>query len=98
TISQNAVSTEPPIGYLPDGEDRLTKEQRNQLQTLDGNELSTESKQKFPYHRFDGRVDKQVDKNDEIEIVWNGSSLEGRKVTMYAWNYETSKWAPLVST
>ncbi|WP_200416006.1 lamin tail domain-containing protein [Virgibacillus salexigens] len=98
TISQNAVSTEPPIGYLPDGEDRLTKEQRNQLQALDGNELSTESKQKFPYHRFDVRVDKQVDKNDEIEIVWNGSSLEGRKVTMYAWNYETSKWAPLVST
>lgn len=98
TISQNAVDTEPPKGYLPEGEERITDDRRNQLQVRDGNKLETESDYQFPYHRFDVTVDQQVDENDEIEIVWNGSSLEGRKVTMYAWNYQTSKWDALITT
>ncbi|MFD1174371.1 lamin tail domain-containing protein [Oceanobacillus picturae] len=97
-ISENAVDTEPPNGYLPDGEERLTDKQREALERLDGNELSTESDLQFPYHRFDVTVDEKVDENDEIEIVWDGSSLPGRKVTMYAWNYATDSWDALTST
>lgn len=98
TISQNAVDTEPPNEHLPEGEERITDDERKPLQALDGNKLETESDYQFPYHRFDVTVDQKVDENDEIEIVWNGSSLEGRKVTMYAWNYQTSKWDALVTT
>ncbi|WP_121639194.1 lamin tail domain-containing protein [Virgibacillus sp. Bac330] len=98
TISQNAVDTEPPQSYLPEGEERLTKKQLKHLQTIDGNQIDTTSDYQFPYHRFDVTVNEQVDANDEIEMVWNGSSLEGRKVTMYAWNYTTNKWDALVST
>ncbi|WP_052360718.1 lamin tail domain-containing protein [Oceanobacillus manasiensis] len=97
-ISENAVDTEPPNGYMPDGEERLIEKQREALQKLDGNELSTESDLQFPYHRFDVTVDEMVDENDEIEIVWDGSSLPGRKVTMYAWNYATDSWDVLTST
>ncbi|GIP62560.1 hypothetical protein J32TS6_11150 [Virgibacillus pantothenticus] len=97
-ISQNATDTEPPKSYLPDGEARLTDAQLKQLQAVDGKTIDTTSDYQFPYHRFDVTVDKKVDPTDEVEIVWNGSSLEGRKVTMYAWNYATSEWDALVST
>ncbi|MFD2629633.1 lamin tail domain-containing protein [Oceanobacillus kapialis] len=97
-ISENAVDSEPPSGYLPEGEARLTDEQREALEEIDGNELSTESDLQFPYHRFDVTVDENVDANDEIEVVWDGSSLPGRKVTMYAWNYASNSWDALTST
>ncbi|UJL45837.1 lamin tail domain-containing protein [Virgibacillus sp. NKC19-16] len=98
TLSHNAVGTEPPEEYLPENETRLTDDERDQLMQVDGNEFSTESATEFPYHRFDVTVDEAVEPDDEVEIVWNGSSLEGRKVTMYAWNYETSNWEALVTT
>src|SRR5699024_11491536 len=30
--------------------------------------------------------------HDTVEAVWHGSSLEGRKVSLYAWNLETEMW------
>ena len=30
--------------------------------------------------------------SDQIELKWNGKSLPGRKVTMYAWNHTEGKW------
>lgn len=97
-ISHNAVDTEPPQSYLPEGEKNFSQNDIEQLKKLDGQEFGTESTTQFPYHRFDVTVDDQVKSDDEIEIVWNGSSLPGRKVTMYAWNYETEKWQDLVNT
>lgn len=97
TISQNSVGTEPPGEFLPEGETDFTQSELAQLSDVDGKEVSTESTTEFPYHRFDVTVDKNVQPDDEIEIVWNGSSLEGRKVTMYAWNYETTEWDELTS-
>ena len=97
-ISHHAVNTEPPQSYLPEGEKEFTQDELEQLKQVDGQEFGTESTTQFPYHRFDVTVDERVLADDEIEIVWNGSSLPGRKVTMYAWNYETEKWQDLVST
>lgn len=97
SISHNSVGTEPPEEFLPEGEMEFTENDLALVSTEDGTELSTESTTEFPYHRFDVTVDKNVQPEDEIEIVWNGSSLEGRKVTMYAWNYSTSEWDALTS-
>lgn len=98
TIKQFASTTEPPESFQPEGEKTLTEDELQELSALDGNGVSTESMTEFPYHRFDVTVDENVDDDDEIEIVWNGSSLEGRKVTMYAWNYHTENWDELTST
>ena len=97
-ISQNTSSTEPPEGFLPIGERVLTEEETGKLFENDGTELATESMTEFPYHRFDITVEEAVDVDDEVEVVWNGSSLSGRKVTMYAWNHSTEQWDALVST
>lgn len=97
TISQNSVGTEPPGEFLPEGETEFTEDELAQLSDVDGKEVSTESTTEFPYHRFDVTVNKNVQPDDEIEIVWNGSSLDGRKVTMYAWNYKTTEWDELTS-
>lgn len=97
SISQHAVGTEPPQEFAPEGETALTEAELNQLTSVDGEEVSTESTTEFPYHRFDITVDPAVSLEDEIEIVWNGSSLEGRKVTMYAWNHTLLEWEALTS-
>lgn len=97
-VSAHAVDTEPPQSFKPEGETGFTADQLDQITQLDGQEFGTESTTQFPYHRFDVTVDEQVKADDDIEVVWNGSSLPGRKVTMYAWNYETEEWIDLVST
>ncbi|WP_066186188.1 lamin tail domain-containing protein [Gracilibacillus timonensis] len=97
TISQNSVSTEPPGEFSPEGETHFTEGERTHLTDLNGKEVVTESTTEFPYHRFDVTVDENVQPDDEIEMVWNGSSLEGRKVTMYAWNHTTNGWDELTS-
>lgn len=97
SIKQHASATEPPEGYMPEGEKPFTENELKELAALDGKGVSTESMTEFPYHRFDVTVDENVGPDVEIEIVWNGSSLEGRKVTMYAWNYATENWDELTS-
>lgn len=96
-ISQHATETEPPQSFEPEGETALTNAELKQLTHVDGEEVLTESTTEFPYHRFDITLDADVNPEDEIEIVWNGSSLEGRKVTMYAWNYAIQDWEALTS-
>ncbi len=76
----------------------MTDSEREKLIKKDGKTITTESITQFPYHRFDVAVDEKVQADDIVEIVWNGSSLAGRKVTMYAWNVKTSKWEALIST
>ena len=97
-VSHNTVATEPPRSYLPEGEMKFTEAEYSKISKVDGEQVSTESTTEFPYHRFDITVDEKVQPDDEIEIVWDGSSLNGRKVTMYAWNHKTSEWDVLVST
>jgi len=97
-VSAYASETEPPQSYKPDGEIELTEEEIAKIEKFDGESVELESVTKFPYHRFDVEVDEKVTADDEIEVVWNGSSLPGRKVTMYAWNYEQEDWIALTST
>ncbi|MBM4760990.1 metallophosphoesterase [Bacillus sp. B15-48] len=92
TVFKHASDTEPPQMMVPTGEQALTAEEISLISAEDGQYLTTNSKTQFPYHRFDVTVDPSVAENDIIELYWKGKSLEGRKVSMYAWSHETEKW------
>ncbi|MDL4842672.1 lamin tail domain-containing protein [Aquibacillus rhizosphaerae] len=87
-----ASDVEPPNTPTSDTEVLFDEEDILSTSKLDGDYMVTDSTTQFPYHRFDVTVDPTVDENDIVEFVWNGNSLPGRKVTMYAWNQRTSEW------
>ena len=89
---KHANDVEPPQTMVPEGEEALTTEDRSLVSEKDGMYLTTDSSTQFPYHRFDVTVDSSVDENDRIELSWRGNSFEGRKVSMYAWSYESNQW------
>ncbi len=62
------------------------------LAKADGQYITTKSTEKYPYHRFSVNLDRNITAEDSIDIHWEGKSLLGRKVSIYVWNYETSKW------
>lgn len=89
---KNASDTEPPQTQVPAGEQVFTEEDIALVAQQDGQYLKNNSHTQFPYHRFDVKVDSSVDENDIVELNWIGKSLEGRKVSMYAWNHEEGDW------
>src|SRR5690606_28549663 len=88
---KNAGDYEPPEAMIPKGEQVFTPKDVSLVSKVDGNYLVTDSDTKFPYHRFEVTVD-EVSESDRVELIWKGNSLEGRKVSMYAWNYSEEKW------
>jgi hypothetical protein len=92
SIYQNNVDREPPKEMIPHGETALTNEERKKLEKADSQYVTTKSITKFPYQRFQVKLDQEIDANDEIELNWEGKSLLGRKVTMYVWNYTENQW------
>ena len=92
TISQHASDVEPPKVMKLDGEKQLNEEQLQALEKLDGKYTTTSSYEQFPYQRFEIKLDEEIKDTDQIELKWNGKSLPGRKVTMYAWNHTEGKW------
>lgn len=89
---KNAGDFEPPKEMIPEGETAFTNEDNSLVSKADGKYLVSDSDTQFPYHRFDVTVDASLDDKDRIELLWKGNSLEGRKVSMYAWNHHTEKW------
>ncbi|WP_368658136.1 lamin tail domain-containing protein [Metabacillus halosaccharovorans] len=92
---KNATDTEPPQTMNPEGEVALSQEDLTLVSEKDGEYLITDSNEQFPYHRFDVELDSSVSETDTVELSWSGQSLEGRKVSMYAWNHEESDWTLL---
>ena len=97
-VFKNAADTEPPQEMAPAGETALTDEELSKITEKDGQYLTTDSDTQFPYHRFDVTVDSSVDESDIVELAWDGNSLLGRKVSMYAWSHEKNDWIGLAST
>ncbi len=95
-IFKHASLTEPPKSFVPESETPLRIKNWSGYLPLTENSIDRK-KELFPYHRFEVTVDPSVDENDLAEAVWKGSSLPGRKVTMYAWNYRTNEWRPVDS-
>lgn len=94
---RNASDVEPPKTIAADGEQALTDEDWAKIAAEDGAYLVEDSTEKFPYHRFDVQLDKSVQAGDEVVIDWKGKSLEGRKVSLYAWSPSEGKYVQLDS-
>ncbi|MFC4099099.1 S-layer homology domain-containing protein [Paenibacillus xanthanilyticus] len=92
-----ASETEPPKKQAPDGEQAMSAADLNQIGSVDKTYLTTDSEEKFPYHRFAIDLDDSVKATDRVEVKWQGHSLEGRKVSLYAWNKANQKWDMLTS-
>ncbi|WP_195572595.1 S-layer homology domain-containing protein [Paenibacillus sp. 1001270B_150601_E10] len=93
---RGASEVEPPKQLVPDGEQAMSAEDYDKIKAADGVYLTDDSTEQFPYHRFDITLDKAVKATDRVEVEWKGNSLEGRKVSMYAWNPSEQKWSLLV--
>ena len=91
-IFQNATDVEPPTELVPEGETELTEEEYEKLSALNDEKVSLDSEEQFPYHRFEVTLDEKSIDEEFVEAVWYGSSLEGRQVSLYAWNLDTEEW------
>jgi len=88
----NKTDREPPLELVPSGEEAFSSDAIAKVKEKDSQYFVNDTNGEFPYHRFDFTIDEKLSPNDEVEVVWNGHSLEGRQVTMYTWNYKTQKW------
>ncbi|OAB46176.1 S-layer homology domain-containing protein [Paenibacillus glacialis] len=91
----NASVTEPPKEMVPAGEKALSPDEYKKISAVDGEYLINDSVEKFPYQRFEVKLDSSVKQTDRVEINWKGKSLEGRKVSLYAWSPSSNKWVQL---
>ncbi|WP_226659308.1 lamin tail domain-containing protein [Guptibacillus hwajinpoensis] len=96
SVHANTVDTEPPGVFKPEGEKAITDNEVQLISKEDQQYMTTDSTTQFPYHRFDIEVEESVQDRDRIALNWKGKSLEGRKVSMYAWNHRQADWDPIV--
>lgn len=92
---KNASDTEPPKVMIPQGEEALTTEEYVKISAVDGEYLVNDSVEQFPYQRYEVELDSSVKASDRVDIEWKGHSLEGRKVSLYAWSSASQKWVQL---
>jgi hypothetical protein len=97
TVFSGASDTEPPVGLYIPGERRLTEEELTSVKSADGSFLTNDSTMKFPYLRYEVKLEGHYSQEDKVQLAWEGRSLPGRKVTLYAWNYSKSRWIALDS-
>ena len=91
----NTADREPPLQKQPEGERALTPQERAAVSVRDGQYLTEDAKDRFPYHRFTFEVKEGLP--PDAEVVWTGHSLPGRRVTLYVWNETKAQWQDLDS-
>lgn len=92
---RGAADTEPPKQEKPSTEAAMTPEDYGKISSVDGNYLTDDAVEKFPYQRFEIALDPAIQSTDEVVIDWKGKSLEGRKVSLYAWSPSKLEWIAL---
>ncbi|AFC32872.1 hypothetical protein PM3016_6236 [Paenibacillus mucilaginosus 3016] len=93
----HAVDREPPLLQVPQGEKAFDEGEYSKISISDDQYVTTDVNGDFPYHRFELKVDQDLTGVSELEVRWEGHSLEGRRVTMYAWNHKLGKWTEVDS-
>lgn len=93
----HAVDREPPLVQVPQGEKAFDEAEYGKISFSDDQYVTTDVNGDFPYHRFEMKVDQDLTGVSELEVHWEGHSLEGRRVTMYVWNNSTGKWTEVDS-
>lgn len=94
-LSKHATDEEPPTIRHPEGETALNGEELEKISASDDRYVTVDSTSQFPYLRFDVELEDDVEPGDHVEVIWEGHTVEGRKVTMYAWNHNTGKWTEI---
>ncbi|MBP1966416.1 S-layer homology domain-containing protein [Paenibacillus aceris] len=92
---RGAADTEPPKQEKPASEAAMTPEDYSKISGVDGSYLTDDAVEKFPYQRFEIALDPAIQSTDEVVIDWKGKSLEGRKVSLYAWSPSKLEWIAL---
>ncbi|MFD2328948.1 S-layer homology domain-containing protein [Cohnella sp. GCM10020058] len=92
---QGAADVEPPKTVAPAGETAMTADEYAKIGAADGQYLTKDAADAFPYHRFNIKLDESVKTTDRVDINWQGKSLEGRKVSLYAWQPVKRQWIML---
>jgi len=95
TVSKHASDEEPPKVRHPEGEEALTREELERISKSNDEYVTLDSTSKFPYLRFNVELEHAVEPGDQVEVVWEGHTVAGRKVTMYAWNHAEGKWTEI---
>ncbi|MCR8657360.1 S-layer homology domain-containing protein [Paenibacillus endoradicis] len=85
-------TVEPPKQKVPSTETKMNSSALKEISAIDSKYYTTDATEQFPYQRFEIKLDSSVVATDEVEINWKGNSLEGRKVSLYAWNPTEGKW------
>ncbi len=94
---RGASDTEPPKQEVPGGEKAFTDEDYTLIGQADGKYLVDDATEQFPYQRFEIELESSVEDTDLVDVTWKGKSLEGRKVSLYAWSPADGKWIMLDS-
>lgn len=89
---RNAADVEPPKEEVPAGEAAMTEDDYAQIASVDGQYLTDDSMEQFPYHRFEAALDSSVKDTDQVQLEWAGKSIEGRKVSLYAYHSAKREW------
>ncbi|WP_028552508.1 FIMAH domain-containing protein [Paenibacillus sp. UNC451MF] len=98
TAYKHTADVEPPLTLTSPGETQLTAEEQTVVGASDDRYVTTDSTEQFPYQRFEVEAGAETGAGDRLELIWEGHSLKGRKVGLYAWNYTAEKWDSLAST
>ena len=91
-VFTGSSATEPPTSLTTEDEQPLSNNELQKVNENDQQYMTTESIESFPYQRFEVNVGSDVTDRDMIELNWEGTSLKGRKVSMYVWNFEDLEW------
>ncbi|MGG3505613.1 S-layer homology domain-containing protein [Paenibacillus lautus] len=94
-LSKNASDEEPPKDRFPVGETALTAEELKLVAESNDQYVTVDSTSQFPYIRFEVELEHAVEPGDSVEVTWEGHTVPGRKVTMYAWNHNQNKWTEI---
>jgi hypothetical protein len=95
TVYSHAADVEPPLSLSLPGENQLTGQDKSAIGASDNQYFTSEATEQFPYQRFAVEVGNGTGAGDLIELRWEGHSLKGRKVGLYAWNFATGRWDSL---
>ena len=94
---QGVADHEPPLLKTPEGESEFQKDQYGFVAASDDKHMVNDVVEGFPYQRFDFAINEEIGDTKTVEVVWEGHSLPDRRVTMYAWNYQTNAWQEVAS-
>ncbi len=83
------LSDTPPSDFVPAGETEFPN--YVPLSLSDDDYVATSSSTNYPYHKFNMSL--EGDDPEYVDFLWEGHTSSGENVTLYVWNYTSTKWS-----